>query len=217
MEGFGSRFIHDIFGIPLSALHYWDRTGLIKPSLRPAAGRGSKRLYSFRDLVQLLVVSRLRKVGISLQRTRKCLAYLRAHFPAVAAPLAELSLITDGDTIFMLTGDREQLLDLIREQVVWSVPVSDLTKSAREIIESATAPRLEKIVVDGAEHTVTVEREPEDGWWIGFVEDLPGCASQGRTREELWDMLDDAIRLYLAMEDNRPTHTHPALAQATAL
>ena len=53
MDGYGSRFITATFGIPVSALHYWDRTGLVKPSVRPAAGRGTKRLYSFRDLCSL--------------------------------------------------------------------------------------------------------------------------------------------------------------------
>jgi predicted RNase H-like HicB family nuclease len=32
-----------------------------------------------------------------------------------------------------------------------------------------------------------------DGWWIGWVEEVPGVNSQGKTREELLDKLRDAL------------------------
>jgi len=38
-------------------------------------------------------------------------------------------------------------------------------------------------------------------WWIGWVEEVPGVNSQGRTREELLDNLRDALEE--AMEMNR--------------
>jgi predicted RNase H-like HicB family nuclease len=31
-------------------------------------------------------------------------------------------------------------------------------------------------------------------WWIGWVEEVPGVNSQGRTREELLDNLRDALQ-----------------------
>jgi len=197
MDGYGSRFISTTFGVPVSALHYWDRTGLVKPSLRPAAGRGSKRLFAFRDLVQLLVVSRLRDMGVSLQRIRKCLTFLKKRFPELEAPLAELSLVTDGDSIFMLTDDAAKVLDTLREQFVWSVPIGALLRSARERIEAATTVRTERIGVAGRRFNVTIEQDPEDGWWIGLVKELPGCGSQGSSLEELRYMVSDAIYEYL--------------------
>jgi DNA-binding transcriptional MerR regulator len=197
MEGFGSRFIQTTFGVAPSALHYWDKSDLIKPSLRPAAGRGSRRLYSFPDLVQILVVARLRSMGLSLQRIRRCLAYLREEFPHLETPLASLSLLTDGETIFRLTDDPEVLLDLLRRQFVWSVPISAWIVSAREAITKAVAPRTEKMMVAGRRFAVTMEQDPEDGWWVGLVKELPGCGSQGSTLEELREMVADAIREYL--------------------
>lgn len=197
VEGYGSRFISATFGIPVSALHYWDRTGLVKPTVRPAAGRGSKRLFGFRDLAQLLVVSRLRDMGVSLQRIRKCLAFLRKHFPELEAPLTERSLVTDGETIFLLTEDDATILDTLREQFVWSVPVGALLRSAREAIEAARTPRTEHVKVSGRRFTVTMEQDPEDGWWVGLVQELPGCGSQGGTLEELRVMVVDAVKQYL--------------------
>lgn len=198
MNGYGSRFISGTFNIPNSALHYWDKTDLIKPSLRPAGGKGTRRLYSFQDLVQLLVVARLsRDLGLPLQRVRKCLAYLQRHFPHLDAPLAEVSLLTDGDAIFVLTDDPDKALDTLREQVVWSVPLAAILRSVRAALQQATAPITEKLQVAGHRFTVNMEQDPEDGWWVGLVKELPGCGSQGSTIDELREMVTDAIREYL--------------------
>lgn len=36
-------------------------------------------------------------------------------------------------------------------------------------------------------------------WWIGWVEEVPGVNSQGRTREELFENLQDALEEALEM------------------
>jgi predicted RNase H-like HicB family nuclease len=36
-------------------------------------------------------------------------------------------------------------------------------------------------------------------WWLGWVEEVPGVNCQGRTREELLDNLQDALREALEM------------------
>jgi len=35
--------------------------------------------------------------------------------------------------------------------------------------------------------------QQSEGWWIGWIEEVPGVNSQGRTREELLDNLRDAL------------------------
>lgn len=39
----------------------------------------------------------------------------------------------------------------------------------------------------------------EDGWVIASVPSLPGCHSQGRTRQEALENIQDAMRGYLAV------------------
>jgi predicted RNase H-like HicB family nuclease len=39
--------------------------------------------------------------------------------------------------------------------------------------------------------------EQVNEWWIGYVEELPGANTQGRTLEEARDNLKEAIRLIL--------------------
>jgi predicted RNase H-like HicB family nuclease len=47
--------------------------------------------------------------------------------------------------------------------------------------------------------TAVFEREGD--WWIGYVEELPGANTQGRTIEEVRENLKDAI--HLIIEANR--------------
>ena len=48
-------------------------------------------------------------------------------------------------------------------------------------------------------YTAVIQRHVE--WWIGWVEEVPGVNSQGKTREELLDNLRDALEE--AIEMNR--------------
>jgi predicted RNase H-like HicB family nuclease len=41
--------------------------------------------------------------------------------------------------------------------------------------------------------------QQHDDWWIGWVEEVPGVNSQGRTRDELLDNLRDALEEMLEM------------------
>ncbi len=53
--------------------------------------------------------------------------------------------------------------------------------------------------------TIVVERDPESGWLVGEVTELPGCYTQARTMDELEKNLREAIVLYLeTAQDARP-------------
>lgn len=54
-----------------------------------------------------------------------------------------------------------------------------------------------------SEFTAMIKQE--DGWWIGWVEEVPGVNAQERTREELIGSLREALReiLDLNREDAR--------------
>jgi predicted RNase H-like HicB family nuclease len=44
--------------------------------------------------------------------------------------------------------------------------------------------------------TATYEHT-DDGWWVVSVPEIPGAHSQGRTREDAREMIQDAVRLLL--------------------
>src|SRR5262249_40152043 len=83
-------------GISYRQLDYWARTGLVEPSVRPASGSGTQRLYSFRDILVLKVVKRLLDTGISLQQIRSAVTHLHERG---SANLAEVTLMSDGISV----------------------------------------------------------------------------------------------------------------------
>jgi predicted RNase H-like HicB family nuclease len=48
-----------------------------------------------------------------------------------------------------------------------------------------------------ANYTALVQQEGE--WWIGWVQEIPGVNSQGKTRDELLENLRDALEEALEM------------------
>ena len=51
--------------------------------------------------------------------------------------------------------------------------------------------------VMGTNYTAVVRQDGE--WWIGWVEEIPGVNSQGHTRQELLENLQDALEEALEM------------------
>ncbi|MCI0424323.1 MAG: helix-turn-helix domain-containing protein [Actinobacteria bacterium] len=114
-------------------LRYWDRVGLVSPSVQGSGGRpGVRRLYSFRDLVGLRVVRSLLDNGMSLQRVRRAWDYLRRE-ASMDEHLAEVKLVTDGVTIFAVSSDDGELLDVLRQgQLSFFVAIKDIAAEVKE-------------------------------------------------------------------------------------
>jgi DNA-binding transcriptional MerR regulator len=96
-------------GITYRQLDYWARTGLIAPSVRPASGSGTQRLYGFRDILLLKVIKRLLDTGISLQQIRTAVASLREHG---IEDLTQITLMSDGASVYMCTSP-DEVIDLL--------------------------------------------------------------------------------------------------------
>jgi DNA-binding transcriptional MerR regulator len=97
-------------GITYRQLDYWARTGLVEPSIRPAQGSGSARLYGFRDILVLKVVKRLLDTGISLQQIRAAVVHLRERG---ADDLAQITLMSDGVSVYECTS-ADEVVDLLQ-------------------------------------------------------------------------------------------------------
>jgi DNA-binding transcriptional MerR regulator len=97
-------------GITYRQLDYWARTHLVEPTVRPAKGSGSQRLYSFRDILVLKVVKRLLDTGISLQQIRAAVDHLRSRG---ATDLAEVTLMSDGVSVYECTSP-DEVVDLLQ-------------------------------------------------------------------------------------------------------
>lgn len=125
--GYRGPAVCDIVGISYRQLDYWARTDLVRPSIRGASGSGTQRLYSFEDIVRLRVVKRLLDTGVSLERIRAALDELGRQGRA----LADVTLASDGRTVYAIDDDR-QLLDLLQAgQAVFAIALDPLVDELR--------------------------------------------------------------------------------------
>jgi DNA-binding transcriptional MerR regulator len=119
-------------------LDYWARTGLVTPSVRDASGSGTQRLYSFRDMVVLKVVKRLLDAGVSLQNIRKAIDALRSRG---VDDLAEITLISDGTTVYECRSP-EEVVDLLQGgQGVFGIAIGGAFKEIKGSLEHLPAER----------------------------------------------------------------------------
>jgi len=108
-EGFGGKQVLAIVGITYRQLDHWARTDLLRPSLCDAKGSGSRRRYSYDDVVQLKVIKKLLDGGQALQSVRKVIDRLRVEGESVASA----NLVIAGDSV-ALARNGEELVDLLR-------------------------------------------------------------------------------------------------------
>lgn len=107
--GYSGTRAAKIVGISYRQLDYWARTDLVRPSLTDASGSGSRRAYSYRDLLELRVIKSLLDAGIKLESVRKAFDYLREH---VDTDIASAHLVISGSDVVLCDGD--QLIDVMR-------------------------------------------------------------------------------------------------------
>lgn len=123
-EGFRGPQVCKIVGISYRQLDYWARTGLVRPSIQPARGSGSQRLYSFEDLVDLKLIKNLLEAGISLQRVREAISYLHS----LGHDLKGVTIASDGNSVYACKSPQD-VYDLLRQgQGVFGIAVDPVLK-----------------------------------------------------------------------------------------
>ena len=108
-DGFGGKQVLAIVGITYRQLDHWARTDLLRPSLCDAKGSGSRRRYSYDDVVQLKVIKKLLDGGQSLHAVRKVIDRLRVEGENVGSA----QLVIAGDSVALARGN-DELVDLLR-------------------------------------------------------------------------------------------------------
>lgn len=109
-EGYSGTHAAKVVGISYRQLDYWARTDLVRPSLSDATGSGSRRRYSYRDLLELRVIKSLLDAGIRLESVREVFKYLREH---VDTDIAAAHIVISGSNVLLCEGD--QLIDVMRK------------------------------------------------------------------------------------------------------
>lgn len=141
-------------GITYRQLDYWARTGLVEPTVRPAAGSGSQRLYSFRDILLLKIVKRLLDAGVSLQQIRTAVDHLRTRG---VADLSQVTLMSDGASVYECRSANE-VIDLLQGgQGVFGIAIGGVWKEIEGTLLQLPSER-SVAVDDGTDELATRRR-----------------------------------------------------------
>jgi len=129
---FRTSEVSHVVGATYNQLVYWDKTGLVSPSLRAASGRGSRRLYSVEDIFELKILMKLLDSSVPLQRIRSSFHFIRGQSRA----LSSLVVLTDGKTVYFYE-DYDVLVDTLKKgQTVLRVAVQDLIAEVQDKLTS---------------------------------------------------------------------------------
>ncbi|MEV6960519.1 MerR family transcriptional regulator [Streptomyces sp. NPDC051207] len=127
-------------GITYRQLDYWARTGLVEPSVRPAHGSGTQRLYSFRDVVVLKIVKRFLDTGVSLQNIRTTVHHLRERG---FRDLERMTLMSDGATVYECTSPDEVHALLQSGQGVFGIAVGVVWRDVENALSQLHGERVD--------------------------------------------------------------------------
>jgi DNA-binding transcriptional MerR regulator len=108
--GFSGTRTAEIVGITYRQLDYWARTDLVRPSMADAKGSGTRRKYSYHDLLELKIIKQLLDAGIKLETVRDVFTNLRQH---VGEDITSANIVIDGSAAVLARDDGE-LVDLVR-------------------------------------------------------------------------------------------------------
>ena len=140
--GFSGPTVCRLTSVTYRQLDYWARTGLVTPSITRAQGSGSKRRYSYSDLLEVKVIKSLLNAGVALARARQAVECLRG---ALGADLASSSLVM-SDTGSVLAHDDGDLVDLLRggQGVFNIVPLANVVAELTTTIHQDSLTTSEK-------------------------------------------------------------------------
>jgi DNA-binding transcriptional MerR regulator len=202
-ERFGKKAVVALTGLTYRQIDHWARTGVVIP-FKAGAGKGTRREYTFTDLVALRVARKFKEDdGISLQKLRKAMAYLRRNFPDLRQPLAELRLVTDGKTFFVVDRDihqaRDKIMDSLKQgQQVFSVVLGKIIEDLQGEVRQLSAVRETKVQIAERPYTIALTPSLEDGGFTAQCREKPGAMARGDTEPDainnIIEVIEDLLR-----------------------
>lgn len=193
---FTTKEAERLTGLTPRRLQYWDETGFVTPSVAARQGRGSPRLYSFQDLIQLRIAAQLRD-RLSLQALRRLKSALD-----VDAPFAEVrfAVTIGGETVYLGQAGS-----------------AEAARAPGQIVETFQVP-LEEIRVDLMRRVAELRRRHRSGEVVrtrGVLGNKPTIVGTRITPQAIVGMLDngwDRPRILEEFPDLVPADIDAAIA-----
>jgi len=134
VESFSGKRAAEIVGITYRQLDYWARTDLIRPSLADAQGSGSRRSYSYRNLIELKLIKTFLDNGTKLENIRQAFEYVRDQ---LGEDLTSAKLVLSGSSA-VLVRENDELIDVMSKNkgqgVLNLLDLDDVTKEVDSAI-----------------------------------------------------------------------------------
>ena len=130
-----SKEVCKIIDLSYRQLDYYDRTDFLKPSINNGEGYGSRRMYSFNDLLKLKVIKKLLEAGVSLQKIRKAKKYLEENGNSNDNGFLKVTLISDGNSVYACSSDKAIIDTLKSGQGVFGIALGKVYEDLKGDIE----------------------------------------------------------------------------------
>ncbi|MCO6558149.1 MAG: MerR family transcriptional regulator [Bifidobacterium sp.] len=131
-RGYRGTVASKVAGITYRQLDYWARKQIVVPSITPSHGSGSRRLYSFKDVLILAVSKKLLDTGVNLQNVTAAIGFLSRH---QTAQLEHMTIICDGQDVKECENGDEVLKLIDQGTAVFAVSVGKLWHQVEEQLE----------------------------------------------------------------------------------
>jgi DNA-binding transcriptional MerR regulator len=195
-------------GATVRMIDHWTRSALLRPSGQDARGKGSRRRYTFQDVIVLQAILTLREGNCPLQKVRTAIRYLKAHYPEdhPSEALAKLTLLTDGKRVYLLT-DEHELMDVVTCQlhITWAVPLGRIILDIKRRLNAMPQSWTEPAVVGGRSFRLLLSRERSSGPFIARCRELPGAVVQAASEADAVVKLKASIAFALSHEARGPS------------
>lgn len=122
-----------IAGITYRQLDYWARKHIVEPSITPSSGSGSRRLYSFKDIVILTVAKKLLDTGVNLNNVTAALNYLESRS---VDQLESAIVMCDGTNIFECDDDAEMIALMKNGHAIFGISVGVLWHEISQALQN---------------------------------------------------------------------------------
>ncbi len=129
-----------ITGITYRMLDEWARHGPVKPSVQ-AKGSGSRRMYSYTDLLELKVVKMLRDAGVSLQKIKRVFKYVRTELKGhsevahIVIYDKEVYAVANGELVNVLSKPGQGALNVLSLDTIKQELHKGIAKERPELVK----------------------------------------------------------------------------------
>lgn len=108
--GYTSKQVIKVIGITYRQLDHWDKVDFISPTARQAQGSGSRRLYSYADLLRFKVAKSLLDSGADFSAVVDTFEFIEG----LGDNILTANIIIDGDQVRYVRSDQE-ILDVVHQ------------------------------------------------------------------------------------------------------